>query len=264
MFKRLLRREEERDVELIEGAVIRTPKIVSSILVEKISKLYALPSHLKRIKHDPTDRNFLFILISVNSVNNKNIENLLKNETLNSISISNVSYLPIPKYPPVTNTQFSIAKEIWPCKFYPIKDRFGYSYSNEYFKNIIEILKKNISNNACCSETCLIIDPSCNSILSIENDEKNILKHAIFKSVTEISKRQIGYLCSGFDAFLYNEPCIACAMALIHSRIRNVFLIKPGSGFNRPYSDLKLSYNEHLNHRYDVFILAENFNKFIF
>jgi hypothetical protein len=33
----------------------------------------------------------------------------------------------------------------------------------------------------------------------------------------------VTYLCTGYDVYLSKEPCLMCAMSLIHSRIRRLF-----------------------------------------
>lgn len=60
------------------------------------------------------------------------------------------------------------------------------------------------------------------------------------------------YICTGYDMYLTREPCLLCAMALVHSRIERVFY-----GVPTPQGALGTSYRIHsqqeLNHRYEVF-----------
>ncbi|KAF0314226.1 putative inactive tRNA-specific adenosine deaminase-like protein 3 [Amphibalanus amphitrite] len=60
------------------------------------------------------------------------------------------------------------------------------------------------------------------------------------------------YLCTGYDAFVTREPCIMCAMALLHSRIGRVFYAVPRAG-GALGSACKLHVADGLNHRFQVF-----------
>lgn len=60
------------------------------------------------------------------------------------------------------------------------------------------------------------------------------------------------YLCTGYYAYSTHEPCIMCAMALVHSRIRRVFY-----GVNTTNGGLgtlcKIHLVKDLNHHYEAF-----------
>lgn len=60
------------------------------------------------------------------------------------------------------------------------------------------------------------------------------------------------YLCTGYDAYMTHEPCMMCAMALIHSRVKRVFYgTKVTNGALG--TCCKLHTIRELNHHYVVF-----------
>ncbi|ESO91982.1 hypothetical protein LOTGIDRAFT_162985 [Lottia gigantea] len=65
------------------------------------------------------------------------------------------------------------------------------------------------------------------------------------------------YLCTGYDLYVTQEPCVMCAMALVHSRIKRVFYIH-----NDKEGALGTCYKVHtekgLNHHYSVFQFQYN------
>lgn len=64
------------------------------------------------------------------------------------------------------------------------------------------------------------------------------------------------YLCTGYDVYLTEEPCMLCAMALVHSRVRTVFYHRAQA--NGALGSLaKLHAVTALNHHYDVFRVCE-------
>lgn len=60
------------------------------------------------------------------------------------------------------------------------------------------------------------------------------------------------YLCTGYYVYLTREPCVMCAMALIHSRVKRVFFgVKSANGALETLC--KIHTIKDLNHHYEVF-----------
>ncbi|VDD84270.1 unnamed protein product, partial [Mesocestoides corti] len=65
------------------------------------------------------------------------------------------------------------------------------------------------------------------------------------------------YLCTGCDAYVSTEPCLMCAMALLHARIARVFIARRLPSAGGLCSRWKLSLVNALNHHFLVFAPPE-------
>lgn len=82
-----------------------------------------------------------------------------------------------------------------------------------------------------------------------ENTSLIISKSSSLDSPTEDN----GYICTGYDAYLTFEPCVMCSMALLHSRIKRVFYLKPDQNCGALGGKYKLHAMRSLNHRFEVY-----------
>ncbi|XP_044265930.1 probable inactive tRNA-specific adenosine deaminase-like protein 3 [Tribolium madens] len=137
-------------------------------------------------------------------------------------------------------------------------------------------------------ESAVVVDPVGNTVVAFGFDlsQEYPIKHAVMVAIDEVARSQKGgvwvrhkdyekietfiktkykdlefgfsnseegpYLCTGYSVYCNTEPCITCAMALVHSRAKRVFYgVKSAKGALG--SLCKIHIVENLNHHYEAF-----------
>lgn len=91
-------------------------------------------------------------------------------------------------------------------------------------------------------------------VKSVEENRQNPLN--VDANIDNLAKYG-PYLCTGYDVYLWKEPCVMCSMALTHSRIRNIFFhaTQPTGAI---CTLAKLQSIKALNHHFQVFHITNS------
>jgi tRNA-specific adenosine deaminase 3 len=99
------------------------------------------------------------------------------------------------------------------------------------------------------------------------------LRHAVMEGISNAAILQSGkdgsltqsnesssgaplvYLCTGLDVFISREPCVMCAMALVHSRVRRVIFAEKNTIDVGGLKGAQIHTERALNHRFEAFHL---------
>ena len=224
MFRRLLREEEAREMEYTQATAVKISKEEVSGYIAK-NKAASIPRFLKRVKQ--ADGGCM---------------------VLTDAPEAGAVEVQVPAFAPCTPAQLEAAARVWPCHMaYRKEESVDFQAAGSKMDAITN--DADCIGDAGCAGVCAIYDGD--ACLGVYSDHERILGHGILDAVSAVSKSRRGYLCTGYDAFLYREPCLSCAMALVHGRIKRVFCLQKRK--DGAYSGSRFNYHRALNHRYNVY-----------
>jgi hypothetical protein len=170
-----------------------------------------------------------------------------------------VVQVPVPARPVLTKYQYKVANAIWPIRVTtPLVDESELLVGLER-DCVLKCFQKllTITHNRCA---CMFVPPGGTSdegIIGYASDRESRFhyKHAVFDAAGQVGK-QSEYLATDYSVYCLGEPCIMCAMALLHSRVCNVYYLvsaSPDTAWGGLGSILSIHCNKQLNHRFRVF-----------
>ncbi|KAJ3788392.1 cytidine deaminase-like protein [Lentinula aff. detonsa] len=193
--------------------------------------------------------------------------------------------IPVPSSPAVTLTSLSLKSALWPTFYAP--KRKGeietwscgrVAWAREAMEVVItEALKSQ-------SEGELPISAYMPASYGDEDDEKSAvshdtrtstshpLRHAVLNLIRQVANLNLGhpssssengshYLLTGKTVFLSHEPCVMCSMALLHSRVKQIFYLNPMSRTGGCGGATCLPMVHGVNHRFEIFVWKQALSK---
>lgn len=160
----------------------------------------------------------------------------------------------VPIAPPTTEAQRDKGNEFWPMlkitkRADPTRERVAMRV-REHAERVMEDAR----SEGCASGGGVLVAPDGRITRASPDDHP--LMHPTLVCIDANAKYHLQhktdeYLCTGFDLILSDEPCVMCAMALVHARIATV-------AFRRTREDgglskVKVHTLRSLNHRYRAF-----------
>lgn len=219
------------------------------------------------------------------------IDSLLPPGGVNCNGLGEPFVVKVPARPPLTRPQFELASRHWPTSFHEDKqvtvalrgELFGRHQKERMQAYMASAVTAARAGREVGMEAvgAAVVDPKTERLIATGHDcrQDRPLHHAVMVVIDLVARSQGGgsyrfdgypacrfsspnslqteggpqpYICTGYDLYVTREPCVMCAMALVHSRIGRVFY-GVASADGALGTKFKIHAQKDLNHRFEVY-----------
>lgn len=169
------------------------------------------------------------------------------------IDTSQIFEVDVPNRPAVTEEEVEALKSEWPCAVPAIEPKYS-----EVPLEVEQIVTKyHTSTSQECAKASIILDKEgLHTIFTGTKQSEDVFNHSAIRMVQNTSKSTEGYLCTDRTVIVTGEPCLVCGMALIHGRVRVIYIAGSQSE-DGPYTKYGIHESKALNHRIEVYMIQE-------
>jgi len=278
-------------------ACVVAPKQASSLIRELHDALPASiggVAHVKRVKKG--DDGSLRVVLAAEHVyddvsNEDAYQALLTRRS--ELAREALEVVSVPAQPPVTRAHFEQGARLWPLARPPASDRTASPTHDDVLSEArqrleaaerdrvqLSSLRAPGTTPKCAGGGAVLYDPltGCEPLTAADElrqliDERtppnHPLLHAPMLVVRAQARRQRrkrsegappseAYLCTGMDVYMTDEPCVMCAMALLHSRVRRAVYRRRDSEMGGLGSVESVHALSSTNHRFRAWRVVED------
>lgn len=229
-------------IEEKEMLTVRINKKEAFKYIKEYSEKFPLPRHLKRVRKCPDDENTLLLLARPLSS-----ENDPKEGEFGSVLV--------PWSEPMTREEWKVCNALWPCDFFHTALEKETHAHHQKMTQLLTTHNDDLDKCLVFYKDQVLSFPTQHHDTNTEDSERDCRQHLAFKLVEFVAERAVtDYLLTDCVVLLNEEPCLACAMALLHSRVETVIF----STNSLTGATVKLMQVTGLNHYYKVYQIIKD------